>query len=172
MRADDTFGNDAPVSEKTKGLLSPGTVDLKNRPRVKNPDGSISTVRSASFNFDGKEVLLPTVSDDGRILSDDDAVSQYRTTGKHLGVFDTPENASAYANQLHKDQEAMVAADTSPASWTDTAKAIKVRDMDPPKRLEAFENWQKQTGDYLFNKSGGAGFERLVGGCLNPGCQA
>lgn len=87
-----------------QGLMTPTNVDLMNRPVVRNPDGSISTVRSMSANFGQGEVLMPTVSDDGRILSEDEAIDQYRRTGSHLGVFDTPENATSYAKKLSQDQ--------------------------------------------------------------------
>jgi hypothetical protein len=87
------------------GLLAPGNIDLWDRPVVTNPDGSISTVRSASFNVDGSEVLVPTVAHDGSgLLSDRAALDQYYSSGKHLGVFDSPTAADSYAKRLHELQ--------------------------------------------------------------------
>jgi hypothetical protein len=59
-----------------------------------------------SFGDDqGREILIPTVSDDGRIMSADEAVKNYYDTGKHLGIFNSPEAATAYAERLHDLQE-------------------------------------------------------------------
>jgi diguanylate cyclase (GGDEF)-like protein len=99
---------DAPdtSSAGADGQIEPGNIDLAHRPRVKNPDGSISTVRSMSVGIDGREVLLPTVSEDGRIMPDSEAVAQYRKTGRHLGIFRDPASATAYAERLHREQAA------------------------------------------------------------------
>lgn len=88
-----------------RGLLEPGNIDLAAQPRVKNPDGSISTVRSMSFEENGQEILVPTVVGN-QVVSDQDAITAYRKTGRHLGKFDSPEAATAYAQKLHEDYAA------------------------------------------------------------------
>ena len=88
------------------GMQMPGNVDLYRQPVVPNADGTTSTVDSFSVNIDGREVLLPTVTPDGRHLSEEDAIREYYSTGRHLGQFDTPQNATRYASRLHDDYAA------------------------------------------------------------------
>jgi N12 class adenine-specific DNA methylase len=88
-----------------RGPLVPGNIDLFTRPAVKNPDGTSSTVRSMSFEENGKEILIPTVVGT-RVVSDDEAIAHYRRTGQHLGIFATPDDATAYGSQLHDDYAA------------------------------------------------------------------
>ena len=89
--------------DSVPGLLEKGNIDLNKRPVVKNKDGSISTVRSMSFEEDGKEVLIPTVVGN-KVVSDKEAIAYYRKTGEHLGKFDSPKAADAYAKTLHEQQ--------------------------------------------------------------------
>ncbi len=89
----------------SNGLVEPGNIDIYNRPVVKNPDGSISTVRSMSFQGpDGLETLVPTVSDSGQLLTAQQAIQSYLKTGKHLGKFNSPEAATTFAQHLHEQQ--------------------------------------------------------------------
>jgi len=84
-----------------------GNINLMQRPIFRNRDGSISTVRSMSVNMNGKEVLLPTIGmKNGRPaqLTDEEAIQQYIGTGKHLGKFATPEEATKMAEIIHNHQ--------------------------------------------------------------------
>lgn len=99
-------GPGQPDSVAPEGLITPGNIDLASRPRVPNEDGTVSTVRSISINEDGKEVLIPTVADDGTILSDADATALYKKSGKHLGIFEDADKATAFAKALSADQGA------------------------------------------------------------------
>lgn len=88
------------------GQTAAGNVDLFQQPRVQNPDGSVSTVDSVSVNLDGKEILLPRVTPDGRHLSTDEAIAEYKATGRNLGTFDSPTTATAFAEKIHQDYAA------------------------------------------------------------------
>jgi hypothetical protein len=93
------------VGENVPGLVEPGTIDLLSRPTTKNADGSISTVKSMSFNDGNYEVLIPMVAPSGTILTPEGVMALYQFSGKHLGKFKNPRDADAYAEILHRQQE-------------------------------------------------------------------
>lgn len=90
----------------TPAPIVAGNIDLSKQPRVKNVDGTTSTVRSISINEDGREILIPTVSPDGRVLSNKDAIEQFHKTGRHLGMFKTAADATRFAEALHESEAA------------------------------------------------------------------
>lgn len=96
-------GGDELIGARPSDRLTAGNIDLTNRPVVRNGDG-YSTLRSMSFGTGQGEVLVPTVSDDGRLLDNRQAIDQFDRTGKQLGTFRTPDAATAYAGWLHDDQ--------------------------------------------------------------------
>ena len=97
--------------DEPRGLINRGNIDLNNRPKVKNPDGSYSTVRTITVDTPDGAVNIPTISPDGKNLQSfalkdpyAPAKERFRKTGENLGTFDTDENAEAAAQLLHEDQ--------------------------------------------------------------------
>lgn len=93
------------ASEEATGMLEPGNIDMSHRPKVKNKDGSTSTVLSMSFWMDGKEVLVPKISELGKVMTDREAIEEYLKTGKNLGTFKDAKSATEFAKKLHLKEE-------------------------------------------------------------------
>lgn len=81
-----------------------GNIDLDARIVVQNDDGSFSTEISFSAEFDGWQYLLPTVIN-GEVVSEDEAIKHFLSTGEYLGCFETVEECDHYAEWLHCRQE-------------------------------------------------------------------
>lgn len=108
-----------------------GNIDLNARPVVQNQDGTVSTVMSFGVNIDGKEVLIPQVSDDGKILTQQEAIDKFKQTGKHLGIFNSVEESNAYAQSLHNQQaQDYIDRTQNPAKWA-MGKLMQGKQMNP-----------------------------------------
>ena len=88
------------------GQVIAGNIDLNTRPRVKRANGKISTVDSIGVESDGLEFVIPRISDDGKVLTNKEAIALFKRTKKHLGAFKTKEQANAFAKQLHESEAA------------------------------------------------------------------
>lgn len=80
-----------------------GNIDLNNRPKVQNSDGTYSTVRTITVEIDGKTILLPTIIN-GKQVSNQEAVNYYKQTGENLGVFNSEKEANQYDKKMHEQQ--------------------------------------------------------------------
>ena len=92
---------------KEQGLVSRGNIDLHHRPVVENKEtGGKSTVYSMGIGIEhGREALIPRVSEKGKILSEKEAINEFKKTHKHLGIYESKEHAKRAAERLHKEQE-------------------------------------------------------------------
>jgi len=81
-----------------------GNIDLFNRPRIENKDGSFSTVATIGVNVGGREVVIPTAIK-GKVVSEKKAIQHFQKTGESFGEFDSIEDASEFAEELHRQQE-------------------------------------------------------------------
>jgi len=95
------------IDKQMGGNYGKGNIDLNNRNVYIHPDGkAISSLESFSINSDGKEILIPKITKEGRVLSDEEAIEHWRKTGENLGQFNSVEDANKYAIDLERRQEA------------------------------------------------------------------
>lgn len=94
------------------GMVAPGNLDLYDRPAVKNPDGSLSSLYSSSRSEGDSsgnspyETLVPGVTEQGKRVEPDQGWQNYQRTGRNLGTFIDVPSADRYAEQLHLDADA------------------------------------------------------------------
>jgi hypothetical protein len=111
-----------------KGLIAPGNLD----PFKKAPSSSSGTLAS-SLTFpvatEQGQVLVPQMVK-GQLLTKREAIAHFMKTGQHLGIFDSPENATAYADSLHSAQTNQIKS-ASQGAFQDQ------KDFEPSRRLPA-----------------------------------
>jgi hypothetical protein len=156
--------------DQIPGLKEPGNIDLNNRPVIQNEDGTHSSEYSISFGTDKGEVLVPTIAN-GRFLTPDgkkpkpgsqaekelfgykdtkgifhkgSAQKYYEKTGQHLGIFDKPEHADAYADLVHNRNKMAEPVIPQPVTSgaTDNPNAPQSGVQQPPPVPEGFSDQQ------------------------------
>lgn len=140
------------------GQYGQGNIDLFNRPQYVNEDGSVSTVRSISIGTDEGEVLIPTVGYDKNgkpvLWSDEEAEDHYYKTGEHLGKFKTVEEADAYAEKLHNQQDAYYTRVKGPKSSKSKVKKRTVRKVHRVNHSDiSDEELSHSSGSLFFKKN-------------------
>lgn len=159
----------------TKGMTAPGNINLRSLPPVDLGNGQWGTVRSASSEQDGKEVLYPTIVN-GRPMDEDAARDYAFKTGRNLGTFKDPASADAYAQRLHSDWEKGVipGVQMSPRSGTGGWRDPTLWQPQPnPAYSPRFDAAAQQLGSMIDPSQHGMTGELLgmVGGAL-PGTMA
>lgn len=91
--------NAAYAAQRTQ-QVAPGNLDLNSLPSIKNPDGSLAPRTIVVPGKNGQSVVIPLVGPQGQLLSQQDAMKYYLGSGKHLGIFKTPDAAAAYNQTL------------------------------------------------------------------------
>lgn len=120
--------------QEDPGLVTPGNINLLDVQPVADPaTGQPMTVKSMSFEQDGKQILIPTVVG-GKALTPDQAIAQYNKPpeqggGKHFGIFNTAEEASQASEALHRKQSIL----------TDTPAGRTLLSMPPHMRYRTVE---------------------------------
>lgn len=160
----DLLGGAAP-----QGELEPGNIDLDKRPVVRNEDGTISTIKSMSINEDGREVLIPTIDESGREMTENEAIERYLGTGQHLGKFDSRENATGWAKSLSDRQGKAfrTVRGASPQAITSRLETGKTDPIEGVKNISGDSNGSKSYGNLGLNSQGSAQkFMREYGSAL------
>lgn len=115
----------APSAGNAYGAIVAPNLDPMRRPDVlrapdpNDPGERHSSLLSGSFGTDRGEVLVPGVTEDGRILPESALEDSFARTGKHLGIYSSPAMADQAAEAMHRyGAEQMESPSYRPTMWT------------------------------------------------------
>jgi hypothetical protein len=132
----------------TRGLLEPGNLD----PFRKYAMGTAVPPerRTMTIEIEGRTLLLSTISDTGKLLTNMEALAEFRKSGKHLGIFADVDAAEAAAAAIAAQQRAFegMTGAASGASKADALFAAGIARLLP--QLPKFEHGMEATRDAWF----------------------
>jgi hypothetical protein len=149
-----------------------GTPHDLTKPILRNADGSWSTEETATFEVDGKHVVIATIVNGVR-HSPKEAFRLYRE-GKNdaVGTFDTAQAADEYAQTRHEEEELLRGAEARGLSLSFDRLDDKER-IDWKRRLEAevkaFEHEAKDAAANRFREADEAAKNALLGAYIQAG---
>jgi len=76
------------------------TILISSLQPVKLPDNSTAIVKPIMFEHNEMNVVIPTITETGELLSDSQAIEKYLTSNWHLGKFGDPQAAERYMSIL------------------------------------------------------------------------
>ena len=87
-----------PDVPNVEGIRSVGNINLDTLPVIRNKAGAYAGIGAAAIDVDGATMLVPKAENETL----DDALKQFKSTGQNLGTFLSQNDATMYANMLHK----------------------------------------------------------------------
>ena len=108
-----------PKKTETLGRYGKGNIDLYNTIPVTNEDGTTDSLDPFRIYMvdEGKDVVLPRIVN-GKRITEEEAIDEYKRFGTALGVFTSQEDAEAYIRQLNAQQK-MIHPDTQKTTSKD-----------------------------------------------------
>lgn len=94
-----------PEDPAPEGLAVPGNVDMAARKVFVGEDRKAKILMPITVPVvGGQYAVVPSVDEDGTVLTKYQAISKYMETKQHLGVFETEEAARDYAGKIQSSQ--------------------------------------------------------------------
>jgi hypothetical protein len=141
-----------PAAPAATNALVPGQAVLGNTPLDAVPGGtkaiqSAAPIAITSGAQKGKYLLLPGVKADGSPATEDEALDQYEKDGKHLGIFNSPGVATAYANNRTGTGAAPAATSEQQRQYDETFKQWQA--ANPGSDPKIFTDYRARQGLYV-----------------------
>ena len=92
---------DDEISSDTSTL---GNMDTTSRKPIKLSNGEIELFKPMAFRNSGKVIVVPMITDGGKLLTESGAINKYFETGMHLGIFNNMTDAKRLIEELEEQR--------------------------------------------------------------------
>lgn len=95
LKVDDNISFDSSVMS---------SINTASRKPIKLSNGEIELFKPMAFRNSGKVVVVPMITDGGKLLTESGSINKYFETGMHLGIFDNMVEAKMRIEELEKQK--------------------------------------------------------------------